>query len=224
MTDQEREIQRVISYIRSCRDAGIDTTITIDKTRNHFILNALEEIQQYRVIGTVEECRRAMEKQKAKKVIDDTAFGMCPNCRNEFNSELVNEYNMKYCIYCGQAIDLRSTYKPKIIEGKISGTGWPIDGHTLVLTLWDWDNYESWHLYGWMPEDEQAIMETMFITETEAGMCMSNTLEEYAEYWKEWEPEGSFCIPLENVEVLKVLQEEQKENKNADTANQKEMV
>lgn len=81
-------------------------------------IKALEEIQQYRIIGTVEECRRAMEKQKAKKVIDDTAFGTCPSCHNEFNSELVNEYNMKYCIYCGQAIDLRSAYKPQIIEGK----------------------------------------------------------------------------------------------------------
>ncbi len=48
MTEQEEEIKRVVSYIRSCRNAGIDTTITIDKGRSHFILNALEEIQQYR--------------------------------------------------------------------------------------------------------------------------------------------------------------------------------
>lgn len=164
-----------------------------------------------KINGALQECRKAMEKQKAKKVIDNTAFGTCPSCHNEFNSELISEYNMKYCIYCGQAIDLRSAYKPKIIEGKITGTGWPVDGHTLVLTLWDYDNYESWHLYGWMPEDEHAVMETMFITETEAGMCLYNTLGEYTEYWKEQEPEGSFCIPLENVEVIKVLQEEQKE-------------
>lgn len=57
----------------------------------------------------IEECRKAMEKQKAKKPINDTAFGICPNCRNEFNSELVNEYDMKYCIYCGQAIDWRES-------------------------------------------------------------------------------------------------------------------
>lgn len=173
---------------------------------------ALEEIQWYRGLGTVEECRRAMEKQKPKKPIDDTAFGVCPNCHNEFNSELVNEYDIKHCIYCGQAIDIKNYYLPKIIEGKISNTGWPIDGHTLILTSWDYDNYESWHLYKWKPEDERAVIETVFITETEAGMCLYDTLEEFAERWKEWEPEGSFCIPLENVEVIKVLQEERKEN------------
>lgn len=69
----------------------------------------IKELEQYRAIGPVEECRKAMEKQKAKKVIDNTAFGTCPSCHNEFNSELVNEYNMKYCIYCGQAIDRRES-------------------------------------------------------------------------------------------------------------------
>ncbi len=69
----------------------------------------IEELEQYRAIGTEEECRKAMEKQKAKKPINDTAFGICPNCHNEFNSELINEYDMKYCIYCGQAIDWRES-------------------------------------------------------------------------------------------------------------------
>ena len=31
-------------------------------------IKALEELQQYRTIGTVEECRAAVEKQTAKKV------------------------------------------------------------------------------------------------------------------------------------------------------------
>lgn len=57
MTEQEAEVKRVISYIRSCRNAGIDTTITIDKSRNHLILNALEELQQYRALGTVEKLK-----------------------------------------------------------------------------------------------------------------------------------------------------------------------
>lgn len=34
---------------------------------HHMAIKALEEIEQYHVIGTVEECREAMEKQKEKK-------------------------------------------------------------------------------------------------------------------------------------------------------------
>lgn len=33
-------------------------------------VDALKEIQKYRAIGTVEECREAMEKQKAKIAIE----------------------------------------------------------------------------------------------------------------------------------------------------------
>lgn len=60
MTDTEREIKRLISYIRSCRVANIDCTVTIDKSLTHGVLNALEEIQQYREVGTVEEVKEAM--------------------------------------------------------------------------------------------------------------------------------------------------------------------
>ena len=67
MTEQEAEIKRVISYIRSCREAGIDTTITLDKDKSHFILNALEEVRQYRALGKVEECREAVKQLKAAK-------------------------------------------------------------------------------------------------------------------------------------------------------------
>ncbi|MCI8483480.1 MAG: hypothetical protein HFH41_03965 [Lachnospiraceae bacterium] len=107
----------------------------------------------------------------------------------------------------------RIRYRPKIVEGRITGTGWPIDGHILALSLWDYDNYESWHLFGWEEEADRAVMETVFLTETETKMCLCDALEEFEQYWKDqkWEPEGSFCIPLENVEVIKVLQEEQKE-------------
>lgn len=50
---------------------------------------------------------KAMEKKIPKKPIDDTAFGICPCCHTEFNSELVQEYNVKFCLNCGQAIDWR---------------------------------------------------------------------------------------------------------------------
>ena len=37
-----------------------------------FLINALEDVQHYRAIGTPEEFRAAVEKMKPKKVIDNT--------------------------------------------------------------------------------------------------------------------------------------------------------
>lgn len=69
-------------------------------------ITALKEIQQYRKIGTVEECREAVEKQKAKKpeVIDrDFDYYKCPVC-GEYIWATDNINDHKYCLNCGQAI------------------------------------------------------------------------------------------------------------------------
>lgn len=69
-----------------------------------------EEIQQYRAIGTVEECRKAVEKQKAKKPIR-IDMCTCPNC-GTYNETVkkrrktVNE-DIVYCWHCGQAMLIR---------------------------------------------------------------------------------------------------------------------
>ena len=83
-------------------------------------ISALKEIQQYREIGTVEECRESVEKQKPQKpkdslkidpVIDEngayvdadtTVYLLCPSC-----GEMVGiEDNCdRFCRECGQAID-----------------------------------------------------------------------------------------------------------------------
>lgn len=54
-------------------------------------IKALEEVQQYRQIGTVEECREAMEKQTAisREIIEGKYF--CTKCHNL----------MPYPGYCG---------------------------------------------------------------------------------------------------------------------------
>lgn len=82
-------------------------------------ISALKEIQQYREIGTVEECRKAVDKTKPKApkdelkinpVIDEngayvdadtTVYILCPNC-----GELVgmDEDIDRFCRECGQAI------------------------------------------------------------------------------------------------------------------------
>lgn len=66
---------------------------------------ALKEIQQYRAIGTVEECREARERQMAKKPILDTIYHQqyyCPNCEDFLARK---NGNKPYHCICGQAID-----------------------------------------------------------------------------------------------------------------------
>ena len=71
-------------------------------------ISALKEIQQYHEIGSVEECREAVEKQKAKKpeVIDqDFDYYKCPVC-GEYIWATDNINDHKYCLNCGQAVTL----------------------------------------------------------------------------------------------------------------------
>jgi len=62
-------------------------------------LKALEEIQQYRAIGTVEECREALEKHTPIKPIKYEPYaGKCKCGAKVF-------VDKGYCAICGQAID-----------------------------------------------------------------------------------------------------------------------
>lgn len=101
-------------------------------------------------------------------------------------------------------------YKPLIIAGRVKDTGYPIDGHVLYFARWDYDR-ENWHLYGWEDEDDEAVMLTMFeaIKEEQGG---NYTLETFTAKWKakQWTPAGPFCMISDLVEVLKVIQEEEK--------------
>ena len=96
-------------------EAGICTTIG----SLQYTISSLEEIQKYREIGTVEECREAVEKQKPKApkdslkikpVIDEngayvdadaTVYLLCPNCGEMVG---IDENVDKFCHECGQAI------------------------------------------------------------------------------------------------------------------------
>ena len=81
-------------------------------------ISALKELQQYREIGTVEECREAVEKQKPKKrIYPKTALERyyhapeCPNCKRELKpricgytlSQAIGIYS--YCPWCGQNLE-----------------------------------------------------------------------------------------------------------------------
>ena len=70
-------------------------------------IQALNEVEEYRAIGTPEECRAAVEKQTAKLVIDntpteDSVWYQCPTCKGDLTTT-----RGFYCQYCGQKLHWR---------------------------------------------------------------------------------------------------------------------
>ena len=110
MTENEAiEWLRAISATQS--NSLNKNSLTDRKEALHMAVAALEEVQQYRAIGTAGECQEAVKKQKPDKPLNKAkvktfngkAFavtGTCPVC----NSRLVLS-TLKYCYICGQAID-----------------------------------------------------------------------------------------------------------------------
>lgn len=117
MTENEaiRDLQYLIGeYSAYPPETGVNATVG----SLQYCITALKEIQQYREIGTVEECRKAVEKQKKKKrIYPKTALERyyhapeCPNCKRELNpqicgytlSQAIGIYS--YCPWCGQNLE-----------------------------------------------------------------------------------------------------------------------
>lgn len=75
--------------------------------------NMCDELEQYKAIGTVEECREAREKQMQKKCYIDSCSDhtryKCPSCGQIELSIYKHGFHRlgritKYCDNCGQAL------------------------------------------------------------------------------------------------------------------------
>ena len=111
MTESEaiRDLEYLIEeYSAYPPETGVNETIG----SLQYCITALREIQQCREIGTVEECREAMEKQAAERINYETnavfnngfgyyRIGKCPICNSCYNS---ND-EIKYCSKCGKKLD-----------------------------------------------------------------------------------------------------------------------
>ena len=103
-------------------DETLDNAIEVRKTSMEAYMNDkeyfpgldevtiqfLEELKQYRAIGTVEECRAAVERMQPKEPLNVDTEGIrytdsyrCPNCEGNFTGTGI----AKHCYHCGQAID-----------------------------------------------------------------------------------------------------------------------
>ena len=111
MTEQEA-IKEIKGWSEILMSAGKKCT-TLTAVAQDMAIQALEEIQKYRTIGTVEECRTAMERQIPKKPMyegdgyDDSGSliydtWICPNCGERYEVDY-DDYD--FCANCGQAID-----------------------------------------------------------------------------------------------------------------------
>lgn len=83
-----------------------------------------------------------------------------------------------------------------------------LEGVTLYLSLWDYDDYESYHLTSWDDNVDDLVMEAIFIIEKEFGVY--DDFEEFKKDWKskEYEPCVSITFIKDFVEELEVIHEE----------------
>ena len=106
--------QQALKYLKDANRNNQMVGILPKSDIGKCLVNALEEAQQYRAIGTPEGCRAAVEKQKAKKPkeYEDKFYG-CPVCGNvllhkweKYPTKLMNKKNgLPYCLGCGQKLD-----------------------------------------------------------------------------------------------------------------------
>ena len=111
------ELRIITGVIALCRDFEKESDMALAywlkrQEAMKMAVQALEEIQECRAVGTAGECRAAVEKIKTKKpayegdgysagkIVYDT--WICPGCGKDYEMEYDN---YDYCPNCGQAID-----------------------------------------------------------------------------------------------------------------------
>ncbi len=103
-------LQELRQYRGLCKPEEIEHMKSLARIiRCHGIIGkALEACANYEEVGSLEECREAVEKQKQKKPIKAeesriryTEGYICPRCGGGFSGTGI----AGYCYHCGQAID-----------------------------------------------------------------------------------------------------------------------
>lgn len=100
MTENEA-IKNVTAYVyMECENMPSEVIKALD-----IMKDATKEIQAYGAIGTVEECRDAVERMKPKKIVDlrnekNYRAGQCPRC----GKYIIQPTSANGCIRCLQRV------------------------------------------------------------------------------------------------------------------------
>lgn len=100
----EQEARKAINLKGGIEITGIGNRVAEFLEGLSVAQKALEKIQQYRALGTVEELKEAREKQASKKVIetDDKPYGgKCPCCGEVLYTSFMDT---NYCHWCGNKL------------------------------------------------------------------------------------------------------------------------
>lgn len=94
-----------VKYVNGIEEAYV--TPYFEKALNTAI-SAMQELQEYKQLGTLEEVRDAVEKQRAKKPKNVETEGYrytdtyrCPTCGGNFSGTGIADY----CYHCGQRLN-----------------------------------------------------------------------------------------------------------------------
>lgn len=85
------------------------------------------------------------------------------------------------------------------------------DGLVVLLSLWDYDNHEAYHLHNWNPEDDERMMMAIYHSEqVHPFPRYKNALEQFKADWAAgtYDPGATLCFQPEDVEEIEVLCEE----------------
>lgn len=94
-----------LNGVKELENADISNNFIKDYWEHRQVSEYLEELQQYKTTGTVEECREARERQRAKKSIkDEYNHDCCPNCGWIVYQDGWGGRYLPHCENCGQAI------------------------------------------------------------------------------------------------------------------------
>lgn len=90
-----------------------------------------------------------------------------------------------------------------------------LDGLELWVSMWNWDNHEKWHLWNWPEEVDEKVMFAMYHAEQfhpfKNARPYKDDIERFKADWKsgEYDPGATYSFSVEEVEVLRVEQEEE---------------